>query len=143
MQILIGYLKNQKFLGSSNYNLFLLGKIFYFIVVAIFTIIIFITSLLSIGESWFFPTIIPSSFSLRGFNYMVDNYLWLFFSSIFISSIISILCILFIVILIETSKETKNIYKFLFIISLMILVMPQNIMLGKKKYPCTTAGHDV
>ena len=65
MQILIGYLKNQKFLGSNNYNLFLLGKIFYFIVVAIFIIIIFITSLLSIGESWFFPTIIPSSFSLR------------------------------------------------------------------------------
>jgi len=129
MQILIGYLKNKKFSASSNYNLFLLGKIFYFMVIAIFTTILFITSLLSIGESWFFPTIIPSNFSLRGFDYMVDNYLWLFFSSILISSFISILCLSFIVILIETSKETKSIYKFLFTISLMILVMPQNIML--------------
>lgn len=129
MQILIGYLKNQKFLGFGNYNLFSLGKIFYFIVIALFMIILFVTSLLSISESWFFPTIMPSSFSLRGFDYMVSNYLWLFFSSIFISSIISILCLLFVVILIETSKDTKNIYKFLFVISLMILVMPQNIML--------------
>lgn len=126
---IVSYFTNTRLFISINYNTLLIGKFFFLIVILLFTAIIFITFFLSISKSWFFPSIFPTTFTLKGWSYMIENYSVLFFHSIFLSAIISIFNLIIMTYMIEISQNIKNIFKMLFLLSLMILVIPQNIML--------------
>ena len=128
-KVTIIYLKTTRLFISINYNLYLLGKYLVILLITLFIVIFLITFFLSINNSWFFPSIIPVTFTLKGWTYMIDNYAELFLNSILISSVISISSLILMTYIIEISLKNNKIFRILLLLSFIILVMPQNIML--------------
>ena len=128
-KVLVAYLKTTKSFISSNYDMYFLGKYLFMLMTILFAVIFLITFLLSINYSWFFPSIIPTTFTLKGWVHIFENYSGIFLNSIFISLSISILTLILMAYIVEVLEKNKIIFKALLLICFMILVIPQNIML--------------
>lgn len=126
---LIHYIKKTRLFMRAYFNFQLLGKFLYIALVLLYLTVFILTFLISISKSWFFPEILPNSFSLFGWLYMLKSHSNIFFISILISFSISLFCLLLISFMIEYANNTNKLFKYLFILSFTILIIPQNILL--------------